>query len=381
MRGNKIFRWIDRYIGIPLLSIFSLGKVLHGAQSPPKPERILVIKFSALGDSILIVPAIRSLRNKFPGAEIIFLGTNLTLPFLRQFPEYISEFVALDIGSLLKHPMSAIAFVRRLRRMKCDAVVDLEQWLRLSALIALISGAPQRFGFRTNNAHRHFGYTRSTVRNSSKHEIENFLAVAELLTGTSSENHLEIKVDEGSLMRGQSFLLNHGWQKGTSVVIIHPGCGAHGYPREWPPRKYGELLSRLAGTGEYMFIISGTSDERDAMVAVTQSTGVNACTYEISSLEDIIALLSLSRFLVSSNNGAMHLAAALRLPQIALHGPTNAVQWGPKNPNATVITSDCPWCPCLDLGFEYHRTDGFCMDQISVDEVVNAAIKLKGGIS
>jgi heptosyltransferase-2 len=74
----------------------------------------------------------------------------------------------------------------------------------------------------------------------------------------------------------------------------------------------------------------------------------------------------------------MHLAAAIGIPQIALHGPTNSVQWGPLNSNAVVIRTSCPECPCLDLGSEYHRTDGYCMAQISVDEVFNEAVKILG---
>jgi ADP-heptose:LPS heptosyltransferase len=93
-------------------------------------------------------------------------------------------------------------------------------------------------------------------------------------------------------------------------------------------------------------------------------------------LNKLIALLSLAHLVVSGNNGVMHIAAALQKPQVALHGPTNSRKWGPLNPKAVVIRSSCPDCPCLDLGFEYHRTDGFCMEQISVEEVFQAAKKL-----
>ena len=86
----------------------------------------------------------------------------------------------------------------------------------------------------------------------------------------------------------------------------------------------------------------------------------------------MIPLLKRMDLLVSGNTGVMHLAAGLHRPQIALHGPTDPRLWGPLNDRAKVIQTSCPDCPCLRLGFEYHRSDDACMRKISVAEVQKA---------
>ncbi len=372
MRGNNLFKFIDRYAGIPLLFAASLFSRKRSDLADLRPKRILVVKFSALGDAILLVPALRSLRRKYPDAEITLVGTNFTIPFLCTFPEYIGEFISLDLGLILRRPMYLISIVKQLRSLEFDLALDFEQWLRLSALLVRFSGAPHRLGFRTARQHRHWGFTCAVNRSAARHEMWNFLSLTMPATRTADEASLEARINEGGLVTAQSFLMTHGWQKGTPLLIVHPGCGSHGFPREWPPKKYGELIDRMAKHRPAFFVVTGTEDELPAMEAVRRSTQAALSLYAISTLADFTALLSMAALFISSNNGAMHLAAALGIPQVALHGPTNSVQWGPLNSRAVTIASNCPSCPCLDLGFEYHRTDGYCMEQIDVEDVDNA---------
>jgi ADP-heptose:LPS heptosyltransferase len=72
----------------------------------------------------------------------------------------------------------------------------------------------------------------------------------------------------------------------------------------------------------------------------------------------------------------MHVAAGLKKKQVVLNGPTNSQIWGPLNPNARLIQSSCPQCPCLKLGFEYHTYDGSCMKKIEIEEVKSTILSL-----
>jgi heptosyltransferase-2 len=373
MRGNTYFKVIDRWAGIPLLFLSSVVKGRKGGVAPADPKRIAVLKFSALGDAILLVPSLRALRTKFPEAEVVFIGTKFTLPFLRQFAEYIDEFVPVDLERLVSRPWSIISIIRHVRALGADAALDFEQWMRFSALLACWSGAGFRAGFRTPGQHRHYTFTSGVARDRTRHEAENFLAVAGTLAAPSGGTTLEVKIDEGSLIRAQGFLKRNGWEGKMPVIMIHPGCGEHGMPREWPAERYGELIRRMEGKRKAVIIVSGTKGERAVMERVASESQRPVALYDISTIEDFAALASLASLFISSNNGAMHLVAALKIRQIALHGPTNFLQWGPLNPAAAVIRSACPQCPCLDLGFEYHRTDGYCMAQISPDEVWDKA--------
>jgi ADP-heptose:LPS heptosyltransferase len=94
------------------------------------------------------------------------------------------------------------------------------------------------------------------------------------------------------------------------------------------------------------------------------------------SWEGTISLLNDVDLVISGNTGIMHLAAALKKPQIALHGPTSDVLWGPLNSKARAVKTPCERCPSLKLGFEYHEDPMSCMNKIEVDQVKQAVESL-----
>jgi heptosyltransferase-2 len=254
-------------------------------------------------------------------------------------------------------------------------VIDFEQWTRLTPLLLAFANIPVRIGFKTERQHHHYLYTQAVERTSNKHEVKSFLSLVELFTETNQCTELELKVNQAKREKVKEWLLSKGWNEAKKLTIIHPACGTHGFLREWSPKNYRRVIEHLQKLNETLFIVTGTERESVVMDLVCDSK-TSVPKYSIVDGEEFVALLSIANLFISGNTGAMHLAAALKIPQVALHGPTNADIWGPVNPNAIVIKSSCPQCPCLDLGFEYHRTDGFCMEQIRVEEVVATCERL-----
>jgi ADP-heptose:LPS heptosyltransferase len=162
------------------------------------------------------------------------------------------------------------------------------------------------------------------------------------------------------------------WPQGKTAVI-HPGCGVDGTPREWLLTKYGLLAHWLMKHHGFNLIFTGGPDEPKKTSDLNKLIGgLGLDLGGKLSWKQTAAVLSRADLVISGNTGVMHLAAALKKSQIALHGPTNPVLWGPLNPKAVVIQSDCPNCPCLRLGFEYHAFDQSCMDRIDLQRVKEA---------
>jgi ADP-heptose:LPS heptosyltransferase len=378
VRGNKLFKFLDLYLG--RLLILVLSAFLRRPYSPIDPNRkfrkILVVKLAALGDTILLIPTLRSLRQRFPHAEVVMVGTSINAALIRLFPQYVDRFIPLDVRRALKNPIFFFSCLRLLRSEHTDIAFDFEQWTHVTPIILRLTRAPLRVGFRTQAPFRHLLYTHFYEREFNKHECENFIGVLTLLGIHEIAPQLELPVDLRLVADVKQRLAGLRWIQGQPIVIVHPGCGTHGFPREWPLSSYKQLCNRLVGQYNAFIVITGGPDEQHLTTELAGGFPQNSCAWNDSSLERFIALVSISRLSISGNNGAMHLFAALKVPQIALHGPTNKNKWGPLNPKAIVIESTCPECPCLDLGFEYHRTDGFCMAQISVEKVYAAATKI-----
>ncbi len=377
MRGNRLLKFIDYYIGIPLVWLLSFFVGGHRSADLRKlqPKRILVVKLVALGDAVLLIPSLRALRKQFPDSEIIYFGTSLTENIIKQFPEYVDRIISLDVVRLGKSPSYAVEMISNLRLLEFDVVFDFEQWTRLTPLLIAFANIPVRIGFKTAGQHHHYLYTHTIERIHNRHEAESFLSLVELFNQQSSSNELELKVNQVKKEKVKEWLRSKGWSEAKKLVIIHPACGTHGFPREWSPKNYRQVVEHLQNMNDILFIVTGTESESVVMNEVCESK-TPLLQYSIKDSEEFVVLLSIANLFISGNTGAMHLAAALKIPQVALHGPTNADIWGPINPNVVVIKSSCPHCPCLDLGFEYHRTDGYCMEQMRVEEVVTACERL-----
>jgi ADP-heptose:LPS heptosyltransferase len=375
VRGNRLVKRLDATAGVVLnllLSVLPSGRRVANLSSW-SPRRILVVKLAAIGDAVLLVPSLRALRQKFPAARIIFLGSSLTVPVVRMFPECVDDCVTVEVGRWPRHPLELVRLLRALRGFRCDAAVDFEQWTRVTPILLALAGIPVRAGFRTEGQRRHHSFTHTAEHRSDAHEVENFRSLASILTGRDTDTTLELRVEPAALAFARAVASDRGWDGRTPLVILHPGCGTHGSPRQWPSEKYRELAGRLAAERPLFFVVSGTPEEAAVVGDVADSLPFPSCTFSIERFENFVALVSLASLVVSGNNGAMHASAAMKAPQVALHGPTNARRWGPLNPNAVVVQSTCPGCPSTHLGFEYHRLDGHCMAQIGVEEVLAAS--------
>lgn len=343
-----------------------------------EPRRLLANKLSAIGDTILLVPALRALRRRYPAARITFVCSSINREVVECFPavggqRLVDEVVFLELGAHARRPLRFLAFLRDLRRRRFDLTVDFDQWIRTTSLVTAAIGAPTRVGFRTARQHRHLVYNRSAAPARDRHEVLNFLALAARAGARDEPPSLELSLPPAAIGWARERLPRHHDRR---CVALHPGCGRIGGPREWPAERYMELGRRLAAQHPVTIVITGGPGEAALVERVRSGIGAGATAVaEVQSFGRFAALLERCNLLVCGNTGAMHAAAAVGTPVVGLHGPSNPKKWGPWGAGHTVIQSAL-WCsPCLELGFEYGCKTYPCMPGITVDEVYEAVVE------
>ncbi|MGQ0720851.1 MAG: glycosyltransferase family 9 protein [Candidatus Eiseniibacteriota bacterium] len=360
-------RRLDRLVGVPLVAALSVFAARHRG-IPSAPARILVIKLAAAGDTVLLVPTLRALRRRFPAAHIHWLVSPVNEELARTVP-YVDGWTAWDgrFGSLAK-------LVAQLRDLRFDVALDFEQWARGSALLAFLSGAPVRLGFDTPGQSRAGLFTRACPKSSGRHELLEFLSVASLLAEVDLDTTLELWETEAGRAELQRATDGHDWEAERGPrIVLHPGCGTDGAPREWPLDRYAELGSWLERTRGARLFLTGGPDEVEKTDRLARALHGRALDLGGGlSWPGTISLVRRVDLVVSGNTGIMHVAAALAKPQVALHGPTNPLLWGPRNPRARVLQADLPAGPSLVLGFEYRPEDRDCMRTIRLEQVTDA---------
>ena len=130
------------------------------------------------------------------------------------------------------------------------------------------------------------------------------------------------------------------------------------------------LARRLIEQGETLIFVSGPDAEERRMVAeIIEGLDVLDLSGQLS-LQELGALLKRSKALICVDSMVLHLTSALKVPVVALFGPTSEVTWGPwRNPHARVVTANLSCRPCYQDGCGGSKRSD-CLTAISVDRVL-----------
>jgi heptosyltransferase-2 len=195
-------------------------------------------------------------------------------------------------------------------------------------------------------------------------------------------------VDQALQDRAKELLAQQGW-RGGPIVTFAPGA-AFGVAKRWPPDRVGALAAVLARDMSAMPVLVGAAAdvgtaERVRAAYLHASRGTEAPTLidltGRTDLRTLAAVLARSATVVSNDSGAMHVAAAVGAPVVALFGPTSERRTSPLEhasgaPHA-LVAGDA-WCRPCEL-----RTcplDHRCMTSISVDRVADEVRRLQSGV-
>jgi len=354
-----------------------------------KIERLLVVRLSAMGDVIHTLPAVCFLRQAFPQAHIGWLVEERWAELLcapgssrrggrSELRPLVDEVHTLHLKAWRKSLLS-ISTAQRIatvwndvRDARYDIAVDLQGAMR-SAVLARLSGARVVYGAaEPRESPAGLWYTRKVLARG-RHVIEQNLSVAVGLverptrfapTDISSDFPRDARVEASVDER----LAEHGI---GDFVVVNPGAGWGA--KRWPAERYGEVAGELANLGMRSIINYGPGEEEMAWVVEAASGGVAQamrCT-----ISELIALTRRARLFVGGDTGPLHLAAALRIPVVAIYGPTDPARNGPYGTRSIVLRS-----PQSITSHARRAAADEGMLGIRSDEVVEAAKRLLMGV-
>lgn len=369
LRGRKGFKRVDALMGGLLCRLTPRQRPRDPREDPPRT--IVVSKLAAMGDTILLLPHLRLVREAFPNARIIALASSVNRDVFDLWGG-VDRIVEWS-------PAGTLKAVSEIRKERADTAVDFEQWTHVTTLVLAWAGVPRRIGFATAGFARGRLYTDSVSHDGRVHEGEMFgrLLAPLGLQPAAGPPRVSIPLDRRAAIKER--VATAGLRPGAQIIVIHPGCGAHGWQREWPAARYAAAIDALSDTGSCAVVLTGSAGER----ALAEETAALCRTPswvaagELSLL-DLAALVAEAGVVVCGNTGIVHLAEAVGTPVVAIHGPTDPVRWGPRDPRSRTIKGNIPCSPCLTLGFEYACAGRPCMEAVGTREVAAAAAELIG---
>lgn len=344
---------LDRYAGIPVVAI--LGQMRRKRKLPSKIQTVGLLRTAAIGDTVLISAAIADLRTAFPDASVIFFSGPSNFEIARML-DGVDKVVETPIVNLA-------AAVRCVRSVAVDVMIDFGQWPRFDALLALLCRASFTIGFQTRGQHRHYGYDATVEHSCSVHEIENYRRLVGAL-GVKTGNPPRLRTPPPSPLSAPDYAVFHLWPGGRRKKL-----------KQWPEERWLELVEEIV-SGEIEVVLTGAPADRISNDAIIERIPQHARRFVRNaaglSLQETAAMLAHSRLVVSVDTGVMHMAAALGVPLVALHGPTSSRRWGPISERAVAVDSPLDGCGYLNLGWEHSSRPLTCMECIPYESVRDA---------
>jgi heptosyltransferase I len=339
-----------------------------------EPPRILLIKLSAIGDVVHTLPFLEALRSRFPDARIDWMIEEEGEGIVAGHPG-VDRFIVSRRKSWLKRlggvkdafsVMGEVRrFIRELRSVDYDLVIDLQGLLK-SGLLAAIARGARKIGPSGGREGSRLALTESPVPvDYDEHAVDRYLRVARFL-GCEDRGFPGVVPVNGKDDEAVASLLREFGLAGERVVAVNPM--ARWPTKLWDGARFARLIDRAAEELGVAVVLTGGTADRGALEAISKaSRTVPPNLAGRTTLREAAALYSRCAALVSTDTGPMHIAAAVGCPVLALFGPTAPWRTGPYGPANRVIRVEMDCAPC----FSRRCATVDCMKAITVDMVMD----------
>ncbi|MEU7689694.1 glycosyltransferase family 9 protein [Microbispora hainanensis] len=292
-----------------------MGALIEGVR------RVAVLRANALGDLVLAMPALESLRRAYPGARLTLLGTPWHARFLDGRPGPVDDVIALPPISGVStsdggYPAPESLF-KELREHRFDLAVQIHGGGRHSNPFVKAIGARVTAGLCTPDAVR---LDRWVPYVHYQHETLRYLEVAALVGGTAEAYEPSIAVTDAD----HAELARVYGEPPPGLVALHPG--ASDPRRRWPARAFAEAADRLGRP----VVITGVESEREVVEEVTAAMRRPAVTaVGTLGIGGLAALYERCDLVISNDTGPRHLAAAVGTPTVGIFWCGDLINSGP----------------------------------------------------
>lgn len=344
-------------------------------------RRLLVVRLDNLGDLVMLGPALRALRQRFPAAHLTLMASPGGSPASALLPGLdevmVERVVWQDASSRLGlDPARELAFVGRIAEKRFDAVMIFTSFSQSPwppAYACYLANVPRRAGQAGD-----FGGSLLTdvvaPLGREAHQVDRNLHLLEALGLPIAGRHLEVAVPPGGDARAALLLARLGLAADEPFVALAPGASCTA--RRYPPARFAVVAASLADAGLPVVILGG-GDEVEwcaPMAAAGRGRPVRSLVGQ-TGVAELAGVLARAAVVVTNDSGPMHLADALGRPMVVLFSGTDLEsQWRPRQAPARLLRRPTPCSPCYRFACPY---DLDCLD-IPPGEVVEHVLSLWG---
>lgn len=338
--------------------------------------KLLIRATNWVGDAILSLPALRTVRAKFPGAHVAILARPYVAEIYRD-QEICDELIDYDFKGQHRGWKGREFLAEELRARKFDIALLLQNAFD-AAWVAWRSKIPERIGYARDGRSMLLTKAIEVPKTGEIPAHEKFyylelLRRAGWIDSLPNDERIWLRVPEAASKRAALMLAEAGAR--PDAVRIAVGAGAsYGSAKCWAPERFAKVLNGISADHAIDVILFGT--EAEAGVSEAIKIGLRRPAIDLTGrtrIADLPGLLSQCQLFLGNDSGAMHVAAGVGLPVVAVFGPSDPEGTAPVTPRASMVQQK-PYCsPCF---LRHCPTDHRCMNGVTV-ELVEMAMRTR----
>lgn len=332
-----------------------------------------------MGNFIVSLPSIKVLRD-FYNEDNYYLVVDESYREIAGTIEGLDELILyprrkLKESSWLKRVVSFIRFIRRLKALSPDIIIDLEG-RQVASLITFLTGAPLRVGYST--AKKAYFYNKKVfLPGEEKHRVYRYMEAAAALGADCGEIFLDLKAPNAKRESLRNKLENLRIDLNKPLICIHPGAGR--IFRQWSSKGFAEVADWLS-VKDFTVVFTGAGSD---LLKVNEVISLMRCeSYNLAgrlSLGELAALFELSALYIGNDTGPLHLASSVRgLPVVGIFFRPGADRtWYPFTAKSIVVKGDTGCLKCKGKDCQLNME---CIQKLSPEEVKSAVERILNNI-
>lgn len=308
-------------------------------------DKALIIAPNWIGDALMAQPLFTLLKRLHPRVQIDAIAPQWVAPVLERMPE-IARVVPTPLGHGKLQLWARWQLASVLQDEQYDAAYVLPNSLK-SALIPWLARIPLRIGYKGEHRYGLLNVRHANPAKAQRAPMVNHYAALAFAPGAKLPDKLPMPRLDADLNESARVYQRFGLDLRVPLVAFCPGA-EYGPAKRWPPEYFGELAQLVRRSFPYTQIVAlGSAKDGELLQAMAQQAPFvrNLCGQ--TSLSEACALLARANVVVSNDSGLMHVAAALRRPQIALFGSSDPRHTPPLSDAAHVLWLHLDCSPCF----------------------------------
>jgi lipopolysaccharide heptosyltransferase II len=344
-----------------------------------KYNKILIVRTDRIGDVILSTPVIKVIKEAYPQSWLAFMLRPYAADVLVDNP-YLDEIIIYDKYNKHRSWFASYQFAQLLKKKQFDAAIILHPSNR-AHIITYLAGIVKRVGYDKNFGFLLTNRIKDRKADGLKHEAEYNFDLLKLLNIFEESKETCIKVSKEDTKFVGNLLLENDIKENDKFIVIHPAASCSS--KVWPQNNFIEVAQQLLNTHKVKIILICSQEHLNICQSIYEKLPPEkAIIFNGLKLKHIAALFKRAVLLISNDSGPVHIAVAVGCPVVDIFGRNqpglSPKRWGPLDKKSIVLHKPENCQPCLAHNcLKKYK----CLQNITVEDVVNAAEKLFKDIS